>query len=109
MHLFGKSYEVCRSCETLKEQLKIANQEKEQLLNSILEFTKPTVVEHKDINVKELQPLKTRALPWRVRAARLEAERRHEAKVKSSYEQRTRELEEEVGLGENNAVSGSNE
>jgi hypothetical protein len=108
MHLLNKPYEICKSCETLREQLRISNAEKDQLLKSILEFTKPTVVERQEVNIRELTPLKTRALPWRIRAQRLEAESRHEAQVKKLYEERTKQLEKEVGLEDEDAVSGSN-
>lgn len=67
---------VCESCETLKMALAIANQEKEKLLNRILE--KPTV------EVTQAQPPQiTRpiAVPWKVRQQMLEKEDREKARI----------------------------
>jgi uncharacterized Zn finger protein (UPF0148 family) len=95
---------VCNSCETLKIQLAIANREKEQMLSSILSFTKPAEVNHapSQVDPKELKP---RMMTWNVRKQMLEAEDRKAAQliadqVKADREAAISKLEEEVGIKE---------
>ena len=66
---------VCQSCETLKQQLEIANYEKQKLLDRILE--KPELP-------KETEPPKiTRphSIPWAARRQILEQEDREKARA----------------------------
>jgi hypothetical protein len=66
---------VCASCETLKQQLEVANYEKAQLLSKILKEPEP---------VKETQaPTITRPvrLPWPARRQLLETEDREKARL----------------------------
>ncbi len=67
----------CNSCEILESQLTLANNERERLLSTMLEFTKPSVEER--VNVKEIVPIQTRAMPWRVRQQMLEENDRAKA------------------------------
>lgn len=67
----------CSSCMVLESQLIIANAERERLLSTMLEFTKP-IAEEKH-NVKDIVPIHTRALPWRVRQQMLEENDRAKA------------------------------
>lgn len=39
-----KDFEPCKSCETLKQELEFARSEKRELLNSLINLTKPNVV-----------------------------------------------------------------
>lgn len=68
---------ICKSCETLKLQLAIANDEKRALLDRILE--KP--VAEATLNTDDLKPIVPRTLPWNARRQALEAEDRAAAKI----------------------------
>lgn len=94
---------ICKSCETLKQQLEIANFEKEKLLNRLLE--KPIVEEAPVQN--ELKPIQPRTVPWHVRKQMLENESRESARllrdkveeIKQSSEPLTvEEIEKELGV-----------
>jgi hypothetical protein len=63
--------EPCESCETLKEQLNIANHEKKQMLETILSFTKP-VIEEKPQDTRKIEPIKPKAATWAIRRQELE-------------------------------------
>jgi len=80
--LFRKWFKLekppCESCEILRTQLNIANFEKKQLLDNILEFTKPRAEEK--IIVKEIDP-RPRAVPFSVRRSMLEEEDRAKAEI----------------------------
>lgn len=91
---------VCTSCETLKLQLAISNDEKRQMLESILSFSKPSV-EHQSSPV-DYDKVKPKVMTWNVRRQMLEAEDRKAAQVLA--EQKRMEaidkLERETGIGE---------
>lgn len=74
----------CESCETLHEQLGIANREKDILLKKILELTSSKLnipeSEHVPANANP-QPLFNRSIPWKIRQQALEAEDREKAKL----------------------------
>jgi hypothetical protein len=100
-----KSYEdkVCKSCETLKEQLAIANIEKRQMLESILSLTaKPA--ENQSSPPVDYEKLKPKMMTWNVRRQMLEAEDRKAAQVlaeqrkNKDVEKDIEELEKEVGI-----------
>lgn len=60
LRLLGiKDFEVCKSCETLKAQLEFSNNEKRELLETLLNLTKPEV-KVQSAEVKVLNPLTTR-------------------------------------------------
>jgi uncharacterized Zn finger protein (UPF0148 family) len=90
---------VCNSCETLKVQLAIANDEKRQLLNTILSSVTPTREPVTALNYEKLAP---KATTWNVRRQMLEAEDRERAKIlsqqKKTVGEQIDELEKEVGL-----------
>ena len=64
----------CESCDTLRQQLEIANYEKQQLLNKLL--TPPAPV----IESKPLEVTVPRTVPWNVRRQMLEREDREKAR-----------------------------
>lgn len=71
-------YEVCASCETLKQQLAYERDEKRQLTETLLSIIRPKVYEAPAV---ELNPvIQTSGLFSRRRAA-LEAKDREEAKI----------------------------
>lgn len=65
-----RELKYCESCETLKLQLSIANDEKKQLLNRLIEA--PKVESEKE--VKEFKPIMTHPLIWNARRQMLERE-----------------------------------
>lgn len=67
----------CESCETLKMQLAITNEEKKQLLNRILEKPEPEAV----VDTRDLKPIMPAHMSWSARRQMLEAEDRAKAKV----------------------------
>ncbi len=69
----------CSSCETLREQLSIANREKDKLLQALLEVNKPKTEETRVTEKPE--PLNPRYTPWRVRQQILEEQDRERAKL----------------------------
>lgn len=97
---------ICKSCETLKQQLDIANFEKRQLLQSLLESQKPAPAEVK--NQVDYEPLKPRSVPWTVRKQLLEAEDRERARLLGQNKNRVEvkedkeieELERQLGIVE---------
>ena len=78
MFLLGKPYEVCRSCEVLKQQLAIANDEKAQLTETLLSLLKPKVYETAPQELRDMRPL---AVTFTRRRAALEAKDREEARI----------------------------
>lgn len=92
---------VCQSCETLKMQLGISNHEKEQLLATILESTRPA--HEQPLSPVDYEKLKPKLMTWNVRRQMLEAEDRAAAKIladqkKKSVSDQIADLEKEVGL-----------
>lgn len=96
--LFGKDYESCKSCETLKQQLHIANLEKEQLLNQLLDITKPRVYE--SVSPKEVDPIKPKVVPWHIRQRLLENASRERADAERRMKEANEELEKELNASE---------
>lgn len=92
-------------------QLAIANQEKERLLQALLDEHKPQIPE-KIINETAKQPIAFRGVPWAVRRQMLEAEDREKAKIlknkvveqaklapeNDTDQKRIEELEKELGI-----------
>ncbi len=69
---------VCKSCEILKQQLEIANYEKKQLLDSIVNSLRPREETAKEINYEAVRPKMT---AWKVQRQMLEAEDRERARI----------------------------
>lgn len=79
LRLFGiKDYEVCQSCETLKQQLAYERDEKKQLTETLLSIIKPKVIEAAPIELNQIQ--QSSAIFSRRRAA-LEVRDREEARI----------------------------
>ena len=74
--LIRKESRICDSCETLRSQLELANYEKKQLLDRLLE--KPVVESIKEPNMITLP---SKNVPWNVRRQMLELEDRERAKL----------------------------
>lgn len=102
---------VCASCETLKQQLEIANYEKKQLLNRLL--TTPEKEPERTI-APELVAPRPKAIPWHVRKQMLETEDRQKAHALKNAAQPdnakvdVEELERELKVAEKTRESESN-
>jgi hypothetical protein len=82
----------CKSCDTLREQLALANREKEHLLNRLLAPPAIETTSNEPITVKP------RHVPWAVKQQMLEQEKRQEARILRELKN-TEELEKELGVG----------
>src|SRR5260221_1292320 len=76
--LLGREYEECKSCLTLKQQLAIANEDRDRLTNTLLEILRPKVVESAPVELNQIA--QSSALFSRRRAA-LEEKDRQEARI----------------------------
>lgn len=85
---------VCSSCETLRQQLEIANHEKEKLLERILEKPEP------EVNTQPIPVTQAKNIPWNVRRQLLEAEDRVKAKLMRDAPKPIEELEKDLGVAE---------
>ena len=77
-HLLGKPYEVCKSCETLKQQLEFVNSEKRELLNTLISLVNPKVLESP---ATVIQPIQVSAGLFSRRRAAAEARDRESARI----------------------------
>lgn len=103
MFLLGKQYETCKSCDTLKQQLALANEEKKELTDTLLSLLKPKVYEATPV---ELQNNSITATTFSKRRAALEARSREEARILSLSKNIGRpdgveKLEQELGIESN--------
>jgi hypothetical protein len=83
--------ETCDTCEVLKMQLAQERQEKERILESLLE-------KNKSVSIPEELP-RTNIVPpriWSVRKRELEEQSRQESRLKQNKEKELEELEQEV-------------
>lgn len=89
-----KEFRVCESCETLKQQLAIANIEKSQLLTRLLEKSEPEI---KSIQTEEPKVIRPH-MPWTARRQMIEAEDRERARLlrEAPKPTNTEDLEQEV-------------
>lgn len=106
-----RDYEVCASCQTLKEQLEYERSEKKQLTETLLNIIHPKVVEQP---VVELSPIQQTSGLFSRKRAVLEQRDREEAKILrqsknlgvpdnikvSEVSTKIEELEHELGIEE---------
>lgn len=79
LRLFGiRDFEVCQSCETLKQQLDFERSEKKQLTDTLLAILSPKVVEAAPVEINQINQS---ALLFSRRKAALEERDRIEAKT----------------------------
>lgn len=102
---FGLEEFPCHSCETLKIQLALKNEENTKLLNTILEMNKPK--EEIKVETRTIQPVQPKNIPWSVRRQMIEAEDRKAAELiakkareaaEQGVDETIRELEKELGV-----------
>lgn len=74
----NKEIKICESCEILKHQLSLVNDEKKDLLNRLIH----PIVEQPTVESSEFKPvLQSHNMSWRVRQQMLEREDRERAKL----------------------------
>jgi len=89
---------ICQSCETLKEQLALSNNEKQKLLELVLDKNRTPETHIEEIDYEKLKPKQT---SWNARRQLLEAEDREAAKIireKSKEQKEVDKLEKELGI-----------
>ena len=104
---FGLDPRHCESCEILREQLLLSNNERVELLHRLLDKDK---VEPSPTPVEEFKPITPQFVPWRVRQQMLEAEDRKAAATLRNREKEIADLEKELKVDNANApavASGS--
>lgn len=74
-----KDYEVCQSCETLKQQLAYERDEKQKLTDTLLNIINPKVIQQQIPN--EIAPVTVTSGSFARRRAALEAKDRQEAQI----------------------------
>ncbi len=98
-----RDFEVCQSCQTLKEQISFERSEKKELLDTLLRITNPKIVE---APVQFLEPVATSSAIFSKRRAALEEKSRNEAQIKRNStvlgkpDDKLAELETELGVAE---------
>jgi len=78
---FRREDRKCKSCIVLENQLFVANNDREKLLDQILELTQPKkepVIINEEVKHEPIRPAKT---PWGVRRQLLEQEDRAKAEI----------------------------
>ena len=89
---------VCQTCESLKFELERTSREKEQLLNRILELSKPVApVEVRLPEPTTVQPIQLgkRHIPFAVRREMLEAEDREQARLLKEHQENLAKIRQE--------------
>lgn len=80
---------ICKSCDTLRTQLEIANFERKQLLDALIT---PKPITPEPIGATTPEQLKPKNIPWAVRRQMLEAEDREKAKILNAQAKHEQEL-----------------
>ena len=98
----------CESCDTLRVQLEVVNQQNRELLKTIVELTKPEeVMMRAPNNEVVIQPIQPKHVPWQIRRELLEATDRQAAAAlkerqaeieKNKVPISIKELERELGV-----------
>ena len=84
----------CNTCQVLQLELASVKQERDKLLQRILNPPTESTMSKDDID--ELKPILPKAIPWNVRRQMLEAEDREKARLMQNAPKPIDELEKEV-------------
>lgn len=98
---FGLEEMPCDTCEVLRAQLDESNRERRELLNRLLDSSKP---EPSPVEKEEFQPIKPSFVPWRVRQQMLESEDRHQAKLIKDRQNEIDKLEKELEIAKDESA-----
>lgn len=101
----------CQSCENLKMQLSVYQQQNDKLINRLLT---PINESSPPAEIRESKPLQTKMVPWNVKRQQLEAESRELARsLKSAAtpdkpaSAAIKELEKELGVTNGTESTGT--
>ena len=83
---------VCRSCDTLKIQLELANHTNRILIDKITRVPETEPVQ----DTSNLKPITPRFVPWRIRQQTLEAESKKHSELLKQREEEIKETKAEV-------------
>jgi hypothetical protein len=97
---------ICKSCETLRIQLEIANYEKRQLNDAVIRLSLPPERTAPPA-YQEPQPARQQHIPWAVRRQMLEAESRREAQLINARKEEEAKLAASVPRGPSGGISAS--
>jgi hypothetical protein len=105
--LLGKPYESCKSCETLKEQLKIMQEQNKDLLYTLIDRSKPEV---RPLNIEKMEPIKPKHIPWSVTQKSLERKDREQfneqlKRNNPGIADEVDKLEKELGVSDASKIS----
>lgn len=92
----------CKSCETYKEQLALANFEKKQLLERLLFVP----VKEEPTTIAQPTPILPRIVPWKMQRQMLEAEDRATAAAMRKKEEEIQQAERVAAASVTRAASG---
>jgi hypothetical protein len=96
---FGLEDAPCASCELLRAQLELCNTERKELLTRLLDKNNDREA---PVDTKNLQPIHSSYVPWRVRQQMLETEDREKAKLlrekAAEMDPAIAKLEKELGV-----------
>jgi hypothetical protein len=95
---------VCESCEVLKMQLSLVQQEKEKLLNLIVDKHQPEPVQ---VIRETPEPIRPKHTPWAVKKQMLEQESRETARILA--QKKIEELEQQILGDKDNASEAESE
>lgn len=91
----------CKTCETLRSLLDAERFEKKQILENLLDLTKPVSEVRDNQSQPAMQPIRSSNVPWRVRQQMLEAEDRRSKELRKNNEIEIKDLEDSLGLKSN--------
>jgi len=76
-------FETCKSCETLKQQLDLANTEKKEMIDTLIQLTRPNVVVASG-EIKELTNVQSARTTFSRRRENLEKSHRVEKNIREN-------------------------
>lgn len=89
----------------LRTQLGLVNDENKRLLDTILDFVKPEAIQQ---SATPIEPIKPKAVAWRIRQGLLEQEDRQKARILKEMESnpiKIDDLERELGVDDASQIS----
>jgi len=80
--LFKIDYDSCKSCETLRQQLDIMNEQNKELMKTMISIVKPEII-NPPVTITDPLAMKPAAASWARRRAFLEERDRNAAQASS--------------------------
>lgn len=101
--LFHLEPKACETCEVLKVQLELANSREQRLLNELM---KENASYPPELDTNEIEPIRPRIVPWKVRQAELEKQDRLKLKTLQEHDKELEELRGKNEKLENELLDG---